>query len=111
VKAAVYTSYGAPDVVSIVDLPDPQPRLNEVVVRVVATTVCAADVRIRALAMPKGFGHLARPVFGWTRPRKPILGMEFAGIVEECGRDIKAFSPGERAIWKESRLTKAGSLP
>jgi len=97
-KAALFTTYGPPEVVRVVDVPDPRPGPGEVLVRIVATTVSTADVRIRGLAMPKGFGLMARPVFGWTRPRKPILGVDFAGVIEEQGPGVSTFSPGDRVF-------------
>jgi NADPH:quinone reductase-like Zn-dependent oxidoreductase len=46
-KAAVYARYGSPDVIEIKDVEKPVPRDNDVLVRVHATTVSAADWRMR----------------------------------------------------------------
>jgi NADPH:quinone reductase-like Zn-dependent oxidoreductase len=76
------------------------PRLmpGEVLIRVVATTVTSADARVRGSDFPPGFWLLARMFFGLTRPRQPILGTELAGVVEEVGRSVTRFRPGDRVF-------------
>mgnify|MGYP001145785211 FL=1 len=76
-----YKSYGAPDVLEKVNIPTPTPNPKEVLIRIYATTVSAGDWRARSLTMPNGLGLIGRLVFGITRPRKPILGTEFSGVV------------------------------
>jgi NADPH:quinone reductase-like Zn-dependent oxidoreductase len=94
-RAAICTSYGPPDVVRIEELPTPVPAGGELLVRIHATTVSSADSRIRSMTMPRGFGLPARLMFGVTRPRQPVLGMELAGVVEAVGRDVKEFKVGD----------------
>ncbi|MFN7130755.1 MAG: NAD(P)-dependent alcohol dehydrogenase [Myxococcales bacterium] len=94
-KAAVYRRYGPPEVVRIEELPTPSPGPLEVLVRVRATTVSAADWRARSLMMPPGFGPFARPVFGFLGPRKKVLGTELAGVVEAVGSGVTRFKPGD----------------
>ncbi len=90
-KAAVFSRYGPPEVVQIREVEKPAPKDNEVLVRVQATTVCAADWRMR-----KADPVLVRFLNGLRRPKKiPILGMEFAGRVETVGRGITRFSEGD----------------
>ena len=96
--AYTYQNYGMPDVLEKVDVPTPTPKPNEVLIRVSATTVSSGDWRARSLTMPKGLGLIGRLVFGISGPRKPILGTEFAGVVESVGLDVTNYSPGDAVI-------------
>lgn len=104
-RAAVYGRYGPPEVVAIREVPTPVPRDHEVLIRVRATTVSSGDWRARSLVMPAGFGPLARPVFGFTGPRQPILGTELAGEVAAAGKAVTAFKVGDEVFaYPGSRL-------
>ncbi len=97
-KAVVCTRYGAPDVLEFVDRPKPIPAPDEILIRTRATTVSSGDWRIRSLEMPPGFAPLARLIFGFFRPRQPILGSEIAGEIEAVGSSVKNFTVGERVV-------------
>lgn len=97
-KAVVYRRYGGPDVVALAEVRKPTPKANEVLVRIHATTVNSGDWRARSLKMPVGFGFLGRLVFGFTAPRQPILGTEFAGVVEAVGAEVTRFAPGDEVV-------------
>lgn len=94
-RAAVVTRYGGPEVVAVVERPDPVPRPDEVLVRVAAVAVTSGDARIRAARFPPGFAVPARLAFGLRRPRRPVLGSPHAGIVEACGARVTALAPGD----------------
>jgi NADPH:quinone reductase-like Zn-dependent oxidoreductase len=96
--AYTYSEYGSPDVLNYVELPTPTPKANEVLIRIVATTVSAGDWRARSLTMPAGLGLAGRLVFGITRPRKPVLGTDLSGVVEAIGADVTTFQPGDAVI-------------
>lgn len=97
-KAAIQTAYGPPEVVVIRDMPKPVPRDNEVLVRIMATSVTSGDSRMRAFRIPAAFWLPGRLVMGITRPRKPVLGAEFAGVVETVGKAVTRFKAGDRVF-------------
>lgn len=91
-RAAVVDRYGPPHVVRITDVPTPVPRPGEVLVRVHAAAVTAGDARIRGARFPRGFSVPARLAFGPFRPRRPIPGMAFSGVVATAAG---GFAPGD----------------
>ena len=97
-KAATIRRYGGPEVLSIEDLPEPVAGPGEVRVRVTAAGVTAADARLRANDAPRGFGFLMRCFTGLIRPRHPVFGMEFAGVVDALGAGGAGFTLGQRVF-------------
>ena len=94
-RAVVYERYGPPNVLHLAEVAKPVPKDNEVLIRIYATTVTSGDWRARSLVMPAGFALLARPAFGFSRPRQPILGSELAGDIEAVGKGVTKFRVGE----------------
>ena len=92
-KAAVNTHYGAPDVVQIHDVPKPEPDADQVLIRVCATTVSRTDCGMRR---PRPF--FIRLFAGLTRPKRTILGMDFAGTVEKVGSSVTSYNRGDRVF-------------
>lgn len=108
-KAAIVPRYGPPDVVRIVDLPDPSPAPGEVLVRVRATTVSSGDARVRGFRVPGVFWIPARLALGVLRPRRRVLGTEFAGVIEAVGDGVTRFAPGDRVFGMASFSKPAGT--
>ena len=92
-KAIVYTKYGSPDVLQLKEKEKPVPKDNEVLIKVHATTVTATDCVFR-----KGEPLLSRLFTGLTKPKKQILGSEFAGQVEAAGKGIKLLKAGDNVF-------------
>ena len=91
-KALVYKKYGPPEVLGLCDLEKPANKDHEVLIKIKATTVTAADGMMR-----RGDTLLSRILLGLTRPKKKfqILGTEFSGIIESVGKKVKKFKPGD----------------
>lgn len=94
-KAMVYDNYGPPDVFHLKEVAKPAPKSNEILIKILATTVTSGDRRVRSLDMPIGFGLLSRLIFGVLKPRQPILGTELAGVVESIGERVRKFKVGD----------------
>jgi len=97
-SAAVYRRFGGPEVVRVEQVAKPTPGPRDVLVRVQASTVSAADHRARSRVVPKGLAVLAALSLGIFRPRKPVLGMDIAGVVDEVGSDVTAWAAGDEVI-------------
>jgi NADPH:quinone reductase-like Zn-dependent oxidoreductase len=97
-RAAIYRRYGPPNVVQIADVPRPDIKPTEMLVKVRATTVTAGDSRLRSARVPRGFAILLRLGFGILGPRKPILGWELAGEVVAVGQSVSRFAPGDKVF-------------
>lgn len=103
-KAVVYETFGAPQVLRLKEVAKPTPKDNEILIRVYATPVNYGDLTARNFAnlSPRDF-HMPMPLwlparlsFGLTKPSKPILGSEFAGEVEMTGKSVNNFKPGDQ---------------
>lgn len=97
-KAIACERYGPPEVLKIVEIAKPAPKDNEVLIRIRATTVTVADSRIRAFRVPASFWIPGRLALGITKPRKSVLGVEFAGEVESVGKNVTRFKGGDHVF-------------
>jgi NADPH:quinone reductase-like Zn-dependent oxidoreductase len=97
-KAIVCTDYGPPNVLRLRDVPKPVPKDNEVLVRIRATTVSAADCELRRFDFAPWIWVAIRLAFGIRRPRQPVFGQELAGDVDSVGKDVKSLEPGDQVF-------------
>jgi NADPH:quinone reductase-like Zn-dependent oxidoreductase len=96
-KAAVNTEYGPPEVVQIKEVEKPAPGDDEVLIKIVATTLHRGDSRMRALDVPGSVIEkiMGRMYLGVFKPRRKILGMELAGDIEAIGKNVTLFKVGD----------------
>lgn len=105
-KAWIYTEYGGPDVLQFEDVPDPTPKDNEVLVRVHASGLNAADWHIM-----RADPALARIAVGLRKPRRPmIVGSDIAGVVEVVGSSVTRFRVGDRVMAETMMMGGCGEL-
>ena len=92
-KAVVNKRYGSPDILKIREIPTPEPQAGEILVRVHATTVSRTD----SCAL-RAHPFFVRPVTGLLRPKRTVLGLDFAGTVEAVGKGVVKFEQGDRVF-------------
>jgi len=90
-QAAVNMRYGSPDALEIKEVPTPKPKPDEVLVRIHATTVSRTDC-----GMHRAQPFVVQPFFVLFRPKRTMLGMDFAGEVVAVGAGITKFAVGGR---------------
>ncbi|AVT35845.1 NAD(P)-dependent alcohol dehydrogenase [Plantactinospora sp. BB1] len=92
-RAAVYRTYGPPDVVRVEEVPTPVPGDQDVVVQVHAATVGVTDGTAR-----RGSPGYSRLFFGLRRPRWTVLGSDFAGVVSAVGAGVTRLRVGDEVV-------------
>ncbi|MCH8495342.1 MAG: NAD(P)-dependent alcohol dehydrogenase [Balneolales bacterium] len=97
-KAVICTKYGPPDVLQVQSVNKPIPNDDEVLVRIISTAVNSGDTRVRGLAVEGFMKILMRLVLGFSKPRKPILGTVYSGIVEDAGTNVLKFKKGDNVF-------------
>lgn len=106
-KAIICTRYGPPEVLQPAEVPKPAPLDNEVLIRIHATTCHIGDVRVRSAGVPLSLQLPFRLYMGILKPRRKILGMEVAGVVEAVGSAVNRFKAGD-AVLASSPFTFGG---
>ena len=99
-KAVVYEKYGPPEVLQIKEVEKPTPKDNEVLIKIIATTLHRGDVRMRSIDVPGSLVEkiMGRLILGITGPRRKILGMELSGEIESIGKNITSFKEGDQVF-------------
>ncbi len=91
--AIVQPRYGSPDVLKFQTLDSPVPKDNEVLVKVHAAAVNAGDWHLL-----RGTPFVMRLLFGFTKPKYPVLGSDMAGSVVSVGAAVSNFSVGDEVM-------------
>jgi len=92
-KAFVKTTYGGPEVLKLEEVQKPSVKEDHILVKVMANSANPADWHIM-----RGEPFFARFSFGLFKPKNKILGADFAGIVEETGKNVANFKIGDRVF-------------
>ncbi len=92
-KAIVYTTYGPPEVTQLMEVDKPIAKENELLIKVIASTVNRTDSGFRSAEY-----FISRFWSGLLRPKYPILGCEFAGTIEETGNSVTSFKIGDNVF-------------
>lgn len=94
-RTVSWKRYGSPDVLRLEAVEKPTPQHDEILIKVYAATVTAGDCEVRSLKMPLWLVIALRLALGVFRPRRSVLGQEFAGEVEAVGENVTQFKPGD----------------
>lgn len=92
-KASVRYNYGPIESIQVLDIPIPEPKPNEIRIKVMATTVNRTD-----LGVLTGKPYLMRAFAGFPKPRFAVTGTDFAGVVDKVGEGVSNFKVGDR-VW------------
>lgn len=92
-KAIVCPKYGPQEVLQLKEVEKPVPKNNELLIKIFTVVVGIEDPMQR-----KGKPYFARVFVGLIKPKRPILGTEFCGEIEEVGKDVKLYKNGDMII-------------
>ncbi len=92
-KAIISTGYGGPEILQLQVVDKPTPKENEVLVKIHAAAIDTAGTMMRT-----GKPLLGRLYLGLTKPKNPIPGTSFSGVVEKIGRDVADFKIGDKVF-------------
>jgi len=98
-RAIVYTEFGSPDVLHLIEIPDPIALSGEAVVRIEAAGANPIDAKLRSAKRP------SPPI---TEPR--AVGFDGAGVIESLGDDVDGFAVGDRVAIRDTVGTYSSML-
>ena len=99
-RTVIYEKYGPPEVLQLKEVEKPSPKDDEILIKIMATTVHRGDSRMRSFTVPgsileKVMGRIVIGVFG---PKRKVLGMELAGEIEAVGKNVTQFKQGDQVF-------------
>ncbi|WPZ09000.1 NAD(P)-dependent alcohol dehydrogenase [Roseivirga spongicola] len=103
-KAYIRKKYGGPNKLQLLDFQKPSPKEDELLVKVVATSVNPADWRVM-----RGTPYMIRLMMGVFKPKNPFIGADVSGIVEKAGSKVTQFKPGDE-VFTDVMGTGAGAF-
>ena len=92
-KAIVCTKYGAPEVLQMKEVDKPVPGDNEILIKIHASSVSSGDARMR-----RADPFVIRLIFGFSKPKKSILGVVVSGEVEAVGKAVANYITGDQVF-------------
>ena len=92
-KASFREKYCPPSQIRLTEIPKPTPKSDEVLVRVMATTINRTD-----LGVSTGKPYAIRAFTGITSPKIQVTGTDFAGVIEATGSEVSDFKVGD-CVW------------
>ena len=92
-KAITQKRYGGPEVLEYSEVPVPTPKPDQVLIRVRAASVNAAD-----WLLTRGEPYLVRLLFGLRAPKAPTPGRDVAGVVAAVGSEVSEFAVGDEVF-------------
>jgi len=98
-KAIVWTRYGSPDGLQLKKVEKPNPKDDEILIKIHATTVTSGDCEMRRLELPLMLSFPVRLYAGFIKPKRiTILGQELAGEVEKVGKNVNSYKVGDQVF-------------
>lgn len=97
-KAIECVRYGSSENLVLTEIEKPTPKENEVRIKMKATSVTTSDVLIRGLKASPVARFMVQIIFGFRKPRNPILGMVTSGVIESKGKDVTSFNIGDEVF-------------
>lgn len=92
-KAIITKAYGTPEVFKIDNVTKPEAKPNEILIRIHASSVSKADTMMRT-----GKPYIGRLMLGLTKPKNPIWGTGFAGVIESVGSEVTQFKADDKVF-------------
>lgn len=103
-KAVICTKYGGPEVLKLKTIKKPQPKKDEILIKIKASAVTSSDTYVRKLEAPgvptfpkkQLIQMIMRIALGFRRPRHSILGMIIAGEIVAIGKEVTSHQIGDK---------------